>query len=61
MKVEPFKNESFTDFTNPENRQAMSEAVAQVRSQLGQEYDLVIGGEQLRCEQQFESLNPSRR
>ena len=61
MKVEPFKNESFTDFTNPENRQAMSEAVAQVRSQLGQTYDIVIGGEQIRCEQQFESLNPSRR
>ncbi len=61
MKVEPFKNEAFTDFTNPENRQAMSEAVAQVRGQLGQTYDLVIGGERIRCEQQFESLNPSRR
>jgi len=59
--VELFKNASLTDFTKPENRQAMSEAVAQVRGQLGQTYDIVIGGEQIRCEQQFESLNPSRR
>ena len=61
MKVEPFKNASFTDFAKPENRQAMSEAVTQVRSQLGRTYDIVIGGEQIRCEQQFESLNPSSR
>ena len=61
MKVEPFKNASFTDFAKPENRQAMSEAVAQVRSQLGRTYDIVIGGEPIRCEQQFESLNPSSR
>ena len=61
MKVELFKNASLTDFAEPENRQAMSEAVAQVRGRLGQTYDIVIGGERIRCEQQFESLNPSSR
>lgn len=61
MKVEPFKNTAFTDFSKPENRQAMSEAVQQVRGQLGQTYDIVIGGENIQCEEQFESLNPSRR
>jgi 1-pyrroline-5-carboxylate dehydrogenase len=61
VKVEPFKNASFTDFAKPENRQAMSEAVTQVRSQLGRTYDIVIGGEKIRSEQQFESLNPSSR
>ena len=54
MELEAFKNETFTDFTQPENHQAMSEALTKVRGQLGQQYDLIIGGEQIRCEHQFQ-------
>ena len=61
MELEAFKNLAFTDFSQPENHQAMSEALAEVRGQLGQQYDIIIGGEQVRCEHQFQSLNPSRR
>jgi 1-pyrroline-5-carboxylate dehydrogenase len=38
----------------------MEGALAQVRSQLGQEYDLLIGGERIRTAEKFRSLNPSR-
>ena len=42
--VEEFRNEPFTDFSKPENRQAMQQAIEKVRSQLGREYDILIGG-----------------
>ena len=32
----PFKNESFTDFSRPENRKAQLEALEQVKRELGQ-------------------------
>ena len=38
-----FRNEPFTDFS-PENARAMQAALDRVASQLGHEYDLVIGG-----------------
>ena len=40
-----FRNESVTDFSQPANRQDMEEALKKVRSQLGREYQLRIGGE----------------
>ena len=39
-----FRNSPHLDFTNPENARAMRDALRQVHSQLGTEYDLVIGG-----------------
>ena len=38
-----FRNEPATDFTNPENARRMREALAKVRSELGRDYDMVIG------------------
>ena len=58
--VPPFRNEPYTDFTAPENRRAMEEALADVRSQFGQEYDLLIAGERLRTGEKLRSVNPSR-
>jgi len=55
----PFRNECYTDFSAPENRRAMKQALAEVRAQLGREYDLRICGERLRAPAQFTSLNPS--
>lgn len=60
MQLPEFKNQPFWDFSKPENRQAMQEALAKVRSCLGMEYDLRIGAERIRCEGKFCSYNPSR-
>ena len=55
-----FVNEPWTDFSVPENRRAMEEALARVRGELGREYDLWIDGAPLRTTGKFESRNPSR-
>ncbi len=55
-----FANEPYTDFSIPENRRAMEEALRRVRDQFGREYELWIGGAKLKTEEKFESRNPSR-
>jgi 1-pyrroline-5-carboxylate dehydrogenase len=55
-----FVNEPFTDFKSPENIRKMQEALDLVSSQLGREYDLVIGGEHLKTADKIRSLNPAR-
>lgn len=42
-----FRNEPFTNFADPANKEAMRAALAKVKSELGQEYPLVTGGEKL--------------
>jgi 1-pyrroline-5-carboxylate dehydrogenase len=59
--LQEFRNEPLTDFANPANRRAMEQAIATVRSQLGREYDLLIGGERIRTTEKFRSYNPSRK
>ncbi|MBO8164763.1 MAG: L-glutamate gamma-semialdehyde dehydrogenase [Brevibacillus sp.] len=60
MRVE-FQNEPFTNFKLPENKQAFQEALAKVESELGREYDIIIGGERIRTEQKIRSVNPSNK
>lgn len=55
-----FRNEPFTDFKTPENIRKMKSALDLVASQLGREYDLIIGGRRLRTEAKILSLNPAR-
>ena len=55
-----FANETFVDFKAPENARKMKEALDLVADQLGQEYDLIIGGHRLKTEGKIKSLNPSR-
>ncbi len=55
----PFVNDPVIDFSVPENARKMREAIALVRSQLGREYDMVIGGKRLRTEHKIRSVNPS--
>jgi 1-pyrroline-5-carboxylate dehydrogenase len=55
-----FRNEPFTDFKNPEIERAMHAALNHVGSQLGREYDLVIGGERFKTDEKIRSLNPAR-
>jgi 1-pyrroline-5-carboxylate dehydrogenase len=55
-----FRNEPFTDFSQPANRQKMEKALADVRAQLGREYDLLIAGRRVKTDDKLRSLNPSR-
>lgn len=56
-----FSNEPLTDFSQEENAQAMRTAIEKVRTQLGSEYPLVIGGERIKTEGKSESINPANR
>ena len=55
----PFTNEPFTDFTTAENKRGMADALAHVRSELGQTYDLILGGNTLQTATTFSSVNPA--
>ena len=55
-----FENEKLTDFSDPEERGKMEEALAQVRAELGRLYPLVLGGRRLKPKARWESRNPSR-
>ncbi|MCM3620256.1 L-glutamate gamma-semialdehyde dehydrogenase [Sutcliffiella horikoshii] len=59
--VLPYKHEPFTDFTNEENKQAYLEGLKLVNSYLGQDYDLIIGGERVTTEDKIVSVNPSNK
>jgi 1-pyrroline-5-carboxylate dehydrogenase len=56
-----FRNEPFTDFSKEENAQAMRDAIEKVKSQLGREYPLVIGGERITTDSKLDSFNPANR
>ncbi len=54
----PFVNEPLTDFSKKENREAMQQALEQVREQFGEEYPLLIGGKSYETRQQLTSRCP---
>jgi len=58
-QLAPFSNEPYTNFSKQANREAAERALAAVRAQLGQEYDLLIAGERRRTESKLKSLNPA--
>ncbi len=55
-----FRNEPFVDFSRSDNAHAMKAALVHVGDLLGQEYELVIGGERIRTSGKIESHNPAR-
>lgn len=55
-----YKPEAFTDFNLPENRAAFQQALAQVASELGQTFSVVIGGERYSDGPVLTSVNPAR-
>lgn len=59
--LDEFKNEPFTDYSNPENAAAMRAALEKVRGELGREYPIIINGEKIALGAKFESINPSNR
>jgi 1-pyrroline-5-carboxylate dehydrogenase len=60
IAVGPFRNEPATDFSKPENVQAMRAAIEKVRAQLGREYPLLIGGKTLTTKDKIRSINPAK-
>lgn len=57
--VPEFQNEPPIDFSQESNRQAMLDALEEVRSQFGREYSLVVGGRAIDTTRKLSSLNPS--
>src|SRR5260370_23989663 len=54
-----FANEPFVDFSKPENRKAMEDALRKVGAELGREYPLYIAGKKVTTAEKRRSLNPS--
>lgn len=59
--LDEFKNEPFTDFSKPENAEAMKAAIEKVRGELGREYPVIINGEKITLDSKFESYNPANK
>jgi 1-pyrroline-5-carboxylate dehydrogenase len=60
LNLPEFRNEPYLDFTQPQNRQAMQQAMEKVRGELGREYDLLIAGERVKTGNLLKSVNPSK-
>lgn len=56
-----FRNEPFTDFSDPANRQAQAEALKTVEASFGATYPLILAGTEVTLDSTFESINPSRK
>jgi len=56
----PFVNEPSTAFSSEHAARKMRAAIEKVRSELGREYDLVIGGKRLRTQEKIRSINPAQ-
>ena len=62
MQLPEFRNEPLSDFKgNPEHARRMKAALAEVESELGRQYDLVIGGERVQTEDKLCSFDPSQK
>ncbi len=59
--LDEFRNEPFTDFSRPENAEAMKAALEKVKSELGREYPVVINGEKITIDGKFQSYNPANK
>jgi 1-pyrroline-5-carboxylate dehydrogenase len=55
----PFQNEPLTDWSDSSEAAMMRQALAQVESELGRTYPLVIGGRDVRAEVRLETINPA--
>ncbi|MGD1858844.1 MAG: L-glutamate gamma-semialdehyde dehydrogenase [Leptolyngbyaceae cyanobacterium] len=55
----PFVNAADTDYAIAEQRDVATEAMAQVRQQLGQTYGPIINGEAVSTDETLDSVNPS--
>src|SRR2546428_13357602 len=54
-----FSNEPFVNFSMPENRRAMEDALKKVAGELGREYPLYIAGEKITTPEKMTLINRS--
>jgi len=59
--MKSFRNEKYIDFTKSENRKKMEKILADVKSQFGREYNIIIGDEKIKTDNKLNSYNPSRK
>jgi 1-pyrroline-5-carboxylate dehydrogenase len=59
--MKEFKNETYIDFSNPENRKKMESAIAKAESEVGKEHPIIIGDEKVTLESKFKSYNPNEK
>ncbi|MFQ5808057.1 MAG: L-glutamate gamma-semialdehyde dehydrogenase [Armatimonadota bacterium] len=55
-----FRNEPFTDFTDPREVEAFDAALAQAEAELGAFHPSVVGGEEITEGERFTSINPAQ-
>jgi len=54
-----FKNETFTDYSDPKNVAAMEAAIAAARAQFGAEYPIIVAGERITTGDWITSVDPA--
>lgn len=59
--LDEFRNEPFTDFSDPVNAEQMAAAIEKVRGELAREYPIVINGEKIALDHKFKSYDPARK
>jgi len=59
--MKDFKNESYTDFSKPENQKKMLDALMKAESELGKEYPIIIASDEIILENKFKSYNPAEK
>jgi 1-pyrroline-5-carboxylate dehydrogenase len=59
MERGEFQNEAFVDFSTPENRKSMEDALRRVKEMFGREYPLIIDGKKITTTDKITSTNPS--
>jgi 1-pyrroline-5-carboxylate dehydrogenase len=55
-----FRNEAFSDFSQPAHESVFQSALQRVQAELGRTYPMHIGGQQITAGSTFATLNPSR-
>ncbi len=60
VHVSEFTNEPFIDFTKPENRSRMEEALKKAKAEFGREYPMWLNGHKVTTVEKRTSTNPSR-
>jgi 1-pyrroline-5-carboxylate dehydrogenase len=60
LHLPEFTNEPYVDFSKPENRKKMEDALKKVASEFGHEYPMWIGGQKVTTTEKRKSTNPSR-
>ena len=58
MLFEDYRNEPYSDWTDPTNRKTFEGILADVREQLGQDWPLIIGGERITTGRWLTSVDP---